>query len=134
MKKLIVVVIAIFFAQISFAQNTKKDRFTPEQRAEIQVKKLTLVLDLNNAQAEQIKELQLKQMKEKKLKKNARKTNNSKLSSDEKYQKIIASLDKRIAIKKRYKEILTPDQYKKWEHLFAKRAKHKRKAKTKKRS
>lgn len=127
MKKTILVLFAVMIAQITFAQAKHQNKFTPEQRAEIKTKKLTLSLDLTDAQANQMKNLQLELITQKEKRKLAKKENET-LSNDEKYQHIIAVLDNKIAIKRRFQEILTPEQYKKWEkfRLYHKRENNKK--------
>ena len=125
MKKTILVLFAVLVTQITFAQNKHQKKFTPEQRAEIKTKKLTLSLDLTDAQASQMKNLQLELINLKEKRKLAKKENES-LSNDEKFQYITSVLDNKIATKRRFQEILTPEQYEKWEKF---RFRHKRKMK-----
>ncbi|HFS67959.1 MAG TPA: hypothetical protein ENK67_07090 [Flavobacteriia bacterium] len=116
MKKTILTLLAVILVQTSFAQKEKNNDFTPEQQAEIRTKKMQLALDLTNKQVQQIKEIQLDMIKEKAQRKES-KENLKELTSDEKYQRIITNLDKKIAVKKRFKAVLNQQQYEKWEKM-----------------
>ncbi len=110
----------------------KKDKFTAEQRSELQTKKLTLALDLSESQQEQMQELLLKKEQDRDSRMAERKEtkeeeNSEKLSSDKRYEKMNARLDAQIAHKKEIKNILSTEQFEKWEKLVhhkKHRAKH----------
>ena len=133
MKRLIIAALLIV-GMTSFAQDKKEtgkrhdraemEKFTPEQRNQLMLKKMTLELDLNAKQQEQMKfifgeqtakrENRMKEMK-------ANKDTNSKLSSDTRFARKSQMLDEQIALKAKMKTILSPDQFEKWD---AKKAKH----------
>ncbi|CAM3311187.1 hypothetical protein [Aequorivita lipolytica] len=121
MKKAII----IFMALITFAltaQNKNSDRreqrkemkenFTPEQKAELKTKKMTLALNLDESQQLKVKQLIL----EKQRTKPERRENRSEMTGTEKFEAKSAMLDRRIAMKKELKKILTEEQITKWEN------------------
>ncbi|NND15366.1 MAG: hypothetical protein HKN89_03475 [Eudoraea sp.] len=103
-------------------RHDKKDKLTAEQRSVLQSKKLTLALDLSEAQQEQMQELLLKKEQDRDTKmaerKEARQERDStKLSQEQRFAKNNERLDAQIAHKQEIKEILTEEQYEKWEKL-----------------
>lgn len=88
-----------------------KENHSPEQRAELFSKKMTLNLDLNDNQQEQVKELLLKMKKEKP---NFSK-NKKEMTAAEKFEFKKDRMNRRIALKRELKKILTPGQYEKWD-------------------
>jgi Spy/CpxP family protein refolding chaperone len=103
------------------AQNKNDDRrenrkqlqenFTPEQQAELQTKKMTLDLDLNETQQTKVNQLMLDLQKDKPKRTESRKE----MTNAQKFEARSAMLDRRIAMKKAMKEILTEEQFAKWE-------------------
>ena len=101
-------------------KGNEMEQFTPEQRSELQVKKLTLELDLNESQQKEIKafiadknakmEAHITEMK-------AMKEKGTKPSIDERFAMKSKMLDEQIAAKKRMEKILTPKQFEKWNEL-----------------
>tara|TARA_R110002012_G_scaffold17930_5_gene66737 strand:+ start:46271 stop:46735 length:465 start_codon:yes stop_codon:yes gene_type:complete len=132
MKKLFLIALALVTIQMS-AQDRKKmhkkgDRaeqmqsYTPEEMAELQTKKLTLELDLTEAQQKQIMDLNVENAKERKAmmeKRQERQKDKEEkaVSKDDKLKMKNDMLDKQIAMKANMKKILTEEQYKKWENL-----------------
>lgn len=125
MKKLIVV--AILAMSISGIAQEKKNQvrperveYTPQQRTELQVKKLTLELDLSAKQQKEISEIVAnQQLKRESMKAELGKNRaeNKKLTADEKFVLKSKALDERIAMKSQMKKILTPEQLAKWENM-----------------
>lgn len=125
MKKLIVV--AILAMSISGIAQEKKNHlnkerteFTAQQQNELQVKKLTLELDLNAKQQKEIAEIVGKQQ----IKREAlrtemknRRAENKKLTADEKFVLKSQILDEKIAVKSQMKKVLTAEQAEKWEKM-----------------
>jgi hypothetical protein len=125
MKKLIV--IALLSLSISGVAQEKKNRInedrpqlTAEQQNELQVKKLTLELDLSAQQQKEIANIVAK----KQLKREAmrtelksKKAEDKKLTSDEKFVLKRNMLDEQIAHKNEMKKVLTAEQYEKWEKM-----------------
>lgn len=99
--------------KISEKTDTRKEwrsDYTPEQRATIKVKQMTLALDLNSSQQKKLEKVFLKNNS---MHKN--KSDWKNMTSDQKFNAKNESLDQRIETKKQIKEILTAEQYLKWE-------------------
>ena len=115
MKKLIVTIVLVI-SSLSFAQ--EKSKLSPEQQTELQVKKMTLDLDLDANQQSEIKTILLKQNKKRAMKlaelKDKRKQGVN-LSADEKFDLKNNMLDEKIEHKAQMKKILKPEQFQKWE-------------------
>lgn len=133
MKKLIIAALLVVgmsaFAQDKKEMGTRHDRaemekFTPEQRNQLMLKKMTLELDLNASQQKEMSiviaknsakmEARMKEMK-------SNKDSNTKPTSDEMFARKNRMLDEQIAMKERMKKILNPEQFKKWENMKEKR-------------
>lgn len=120
MKKVMIIFMALTTFAIT-AQNTTperkqtrkelKENFTPEQRAELYAKKMTLELDLNDSQQQKVQQLFLDMAKTKP----ARSENGKEMTDQQKFEAKNAMLDRRIEMKKQLKEILTEEQIAKWE-------------------
>jgi len=101
----------------------KMERFTPEQRNQLMLKKMTLELDLNAKQQEQMKSViaeksakQESRMKDRK----ANKDKDSKLSADERFNRQNMMMDEKIAMKSKMKSILSDSQFEKWDAMKVK--------------
>lgn len=128
MKKLALAVIALIGLTVQ-AQEKKMERekLTPEQRVELQVKKMTLDLDLNEKQQKEVKTLltaRHKKMEEARAKRQATKTENKKPTSEERFAIKSKMLDEQIAFKNDMKKILSEKQMAKWEERKADRSGH----------
>lgn len=139
MKKLFLIALALVTLQVSAQNDTseprrgdrmqKADRFkdmTPEEMAELQTKRMTLQLDLTEAQQKQVQKLQLENAKERKARMEARQAKKQdgtgkQLSKEERLAMENARLDKQIEMKKKMKQILNDDQYTKWEMQMERR-------------
>ena len=97
---------------------------TPEQEATLWTKKMTLELDLNKNQQDQMYELILE--KTKKIKLRMENKPKERPSKEEIYNMHISRLDEAIAMKESLKKILNDDQFAKWELM-----KNKKSSKTK---
>ena len=103
-------------------RHEKEVQFTPEQRAEIHTKKLTLALDLNTSQQKKIQEVLLTQETDRAARKEARaKSDSLRRDPQLRYERMNQRLDAMIAHKKEMKEILTEEQYAKWEKMALKK-------------
>lgn len=131
MKKLIIAALLIV-GMTSFAQNKKEtgkrhdradmEKFTPEQRNQLMLKKMTLELDLNASQQKEMsiiiaeksarREATMMEMK-------ANKEAGKKLTSDELFARKNKMLDEQIVMKERMKKILNQEQFKKWDEIKA---------------
>lgn len=120
MKKVLIIVMALATFGVN-AQNKNSERkenrkemkanLTPEQRADLKTKKMTLALDLTASQQQKVKQLILKAENERP----ERPENWKEMTDTQKYETKSAMLDRRIAMKKELKEILTEEQMTKWE-------------------
>jgi periplasmic protein CpxP/Spy len=139
MKKLVVIAIALASLQ-AIAQNHKAEQrkgerkenvyklndFSPEQIATLKTKKMTLHLDLTEAQQRDIQKINVANAKERKAKMEARKKMRKsgttvKPSTEERFNMMNERLDKQIAYKKQIQAILSKEQFEK----FKKGSKHK---------
>ncbi|WP_299673943.1 hypothetical protein [uncultured Tenacibaculum sp.] len=139
MKKVVAIALVFGFVLTSFAQKKKRrgDDFSVEQKTELTLKKMTLRLDLSERQQNKIRPLLAEQIaKRTEFKKNhkAKRKEAKKLSKEERYERQMAHLDRKIAFKNSMKEILNSKQYEQFEKMNGRRAhKMKRKMKMKKR-
>ncbi len=102
---------------------------TPEQMATLQTKKMTLSLDLTDAQQTQIHALHLENAKTRKAKMEERKAKKEgeekvKPTSEERFAMQNERLDRQIAQKERMKKILSKEQFDKWEKMARHKGKH----------
>jgi hypothetical protein len=126
MKKLFVLALLIVGTTIIAQERNRKhqgnemEQFTPEQKSQLMLKKLTLELDLNEAQQKDMSTVladmnakraihrdQMKAMKEKGVKP----------TNDERFAMQMKMLDEQIATKKRVEKILNAKQFEKWTSL-----------------
>jgi len=120
MKKVLIIFMTLATFAVS-AQNMNSDKneqrkemkanLTPEQRADLKTKKMTLALDLSASQQQQVKQLILKAENDRPT----TRPNRSEMTDAQKYEAKSAMLDRRITIKKELKKILTEEQMTKWE-------------------
>jgi len=92
----------------------KMSEFTPQQRAELKTKKMTLDLDLNTTQQAAIQKLNLQVEADREARKKNRGDKKA-LTAAEKFEHASQRLDAEIAIKKQLKAILTEVQFEKFE-------------------
>lgn len=111
MKK-IVFLMTILLVGMSQAQEKNTTR-NPEQVAAIMSKRMTLQLDLDNKQQEQVEKLFLQVAKERKENKLTREQR-AQLTNAQKAEKMEEMLDQRIAVKRGMKDILNATQYDYW--------------------
>lgn len=93
------------------------EQFTPEQRTELHVKKLTLELDLSESQQKEMKAFiadKNTKMEANKTAMKAMKEKGTKPTSDERFAMKSKMLDEQIATKKRMQKILNEKQFEKW--------------------
>jgi periplasmic protein CpxP/Spy len=96
--------------------------WTPEQRATLATKKMTLTLNLTEIQQKQVYPVLL-EVATNRMEMRALKNKKAELSSDELYDIKSEQIEKRIETKGALKNILSPEQFKKWEagHRMGKR-------------
>ena len=119
MKKLILAAVLVV-STLTFAQERgrKGEKLTPEQQTELQVKKMTLDLDLDANQQKQVKTILLEQAKKREAKMAEMKARKEKGYSQLKLATEIVKnemLDNQIEHKAQMKKILKPEQFQKWE-------------------
>ncbi len=120
MKK--VFIIALLAIGLSgFAQDRKErhskgemEQMTPEQRNQLMVKKMTLDLDLNAKQQEQVGKIMAEQMAKMEKMKAERKAKMEDAKAD-RFEMANKMLDDQIEMKNKMKSIISADQYAKWE-------------------
>lgn len=135
MKKLFLIALAFVSLQMTAQEKRDHERkqkmeraermseYTPEEMAQLQTKKMTLDLDLTEAQQEQIMAINLKNAQSRKAMMEARKAHMEEnkevkaISKEEKLKLKNDMLDRKIEIKKQMKEILNKEQYEKWEAM-----------------
>lgn len=132
MKKIVFIALALVAFQLT-AQD-KKERpnrergekmeryqdYSPEEMANLQTKKMTLHLDLNESQQKEIKKLNLENAIARKAKMEAHKAqkesgNIEKPSKEARLKMMNDRLDHQIEMKSNMKKILNADQFTKWE-------------------
>ncbi len=102
---------------------------SPEQLATLHTKKMTLHLDLTDAQQKHVQALHLEKAKNRKQKMEERQKSGdteerNNLSPDERYARKSQRLDDQIAEKAKMRAILDDSQYQRWEKMVL--YKHKR--------
>jgi len=126
MKKLIVLALLIVGTTMvaqernRMHQGNKMDQFTPEQQSQLMLKKMTLELDLTDAQQKEISAFISDKIAKKEAHKaemKAMKEKGVQPTSDEKFAMAMKKLDEQIAMKKRMEKILSPKQFEKWTAL-----------------
>lgn len=136
MKKLLLLSLLFFVSFNSFSQNrkqlrTKLESFNAEQIATLQTKKMTLSLDLNLKQQNEIFNVLLEEVKFKKTKKGEidqrKKDSKEALSSEERFDIISKKLDHQIALNNKMKTILNKDQFLVWQEIKNKQNRGKQK-------
>ncbi len=100
---------------------------TPQQRAELKTKRMVLALDLSEAQQKEIMKLNL-EIAEKREKNKPDPEKKEKMTSDDLFERASAQLDEKIATKKRLKEILTEEQFEKFEKSHHQRGREMRRS------
>lgn len=132
MKKIVFIALALMAFQLT-AQDKKEgpnrehaekmqryQDYTPEEMANLQTKKMTLHLDLNESQQKEIKKLNLENALSRKAKIEAHKAqkesgNMEKPSKEVRLKMMNDRLDRQIEMKAKMKKILNAEQFKKWE-------------------
>lgn len=128
MKKLIVAAL-LMVGMTTFAQEGKpmrnadqRDQMTPEQRNQLQLKKLTYELGLDaNQQAEMARIITERSAKREALTE-AMKAKGEKPTADERFNRQNEMLDYNIAEKAKIQKLLSKEQFAKWEQMKEKRS------------
>lgn len=119
MKK-VFLILTLVLSLLTFAQEKKGavEKMSPEQQSILLVKKMTLSLDLNQKQQEEIKALLLERTQKKaahQLAQKEKKEKGEKPTATEKFEKQSQLLDAQIEFKAKMKKILSEEQFKKWD-------------------
>lgn len=129
MKKLLVIALALIAIETNAQQRMespnrkgmgqKMSMLTPEESAELQTKRMTLHLDLTEAQQKEIYKVNLNNANQRKAMMDARKAkmeseNLERPTKEERLSMMNAQLDHQIATKAKMKSILNDEQYAKW--------------------
>jgi protein CpxP len=122
MKKLFVVALLLVgtatFAQERMGENN--DKLTPEQRVNLQVKKLTKELNLSDKQAQELKEIVVKEIEQREARKaeiQARKAEKKRMASADMNARKMKFEEEKMEAEERMKKILTPEQFSKWTEI-----------------
>ena len=114
MKKLFAVALLVVgltaFAQEKEGRRAGREKLTPEQKVDFQVKRLTKDLDLNEKQVKEVKNLVAKQAEKREGKKEEMKDIKAKKRAEMKAQ----METEYAAVSSDMKKILTPEQFTKW--------------------
>ena len=139
MKKLIftlALITSLSFAGIAQEKESGKreatEKLSVEQRNALQLKKMTLNLDLTASQQKEIAPIIAEQTTKTEAKRNemkARKEAKKPLTANEKFEMKNKSLDNQIEMKAKMKKILNTEQMQKWEANKEKRKAHTNKMK-----
>ncbi|MDD5150515.1 MAG: hypothetical protein PHC28_08540 [Flavobacterium sp.] len=129
MKKLMIAALLVV-GMSGFAQNRQEmgnrpdrsemEKMSPEQQNQLMLKKMTLELDLNAKQQEQVKQIIVEKSAKResmKTERMAKKDEGKKPTADERFEMKNKMLDEQIAMKDKMKSILSPEQFEKWNDL-----------------
>lgn len=140
MKKLVLIIIAFATLHVS-AQEQKRElkkqhrsenaNYSPEESAQLQTKRLTLKLDLNEKQQKEVsilflEEATLRQSRKEAFSEVKAKAENNSLSKEDRLKMKNDRLDHQIALKKKMKSILSTEQYDKWGTMSSKQHQNKK--------
>lgn len=98
-------------------EKNSKENLEPEQAAILAIKKMTLHLDLSEAQQNKIKPLikaQMESRSERMKNMREKREKNRKLTKDERFKLANTTLDEQIDFQKKMKSILNPEQFEKF--------------------
>lgn len=132
MKKLLIIALALVtvsgFAQVDkekvmMERLTRKSQKSPEERAQIETKQLTLKLDLTEKQQSQVEETLVAHHAEGNAKMAKNKKAMKEMSDDERHKLQVARLDAQIALKEKMKGILNAEQYAKYSQMMERKMK-----------
>ena len=129
MKKTASILVLVFAFILSANSQQKRKRFqkekmSVEQASTLAVKKMTLHLELTDAQQKKILPLIKAQMEDRRanMKKfKEHKEKKEKISSDDRYKMANKKLDKQIEFQKEMKSILNKEQYEKFKKVHARK-------------
>jgi len=126
MKKLIVLALLLVGTTIIAQERNRKhqgnemEQFTPQQKSQLMLKKMTLELDLNDSQQKEMSAIISDNVAKKEAHKGemkAMKEKGVKPTNDERFAMHMKMLDEQIAAKKSMQKILNAKQFDKWTSL-----------------
>lgn len=123
-KIFLAMLLVVGITTVAQERKMKHDDLTIEERTELQVKKMTLDLNLDDKQQNQIKTLLNENAKAREAKiveMKKRKEAGEKMNKEERLKMQNDKLDAQIEMKKKMKTILNEEQMKKWESQQEKR-------------
>lgn len=126
MKKLLIIAL-MFTGTVTFAQGklpAQHEKLSTEQKTELHVKKMTLDLDLTEAQQKDIRALMAEENNKRDKERTAMQAKiqkGDKLTANDRYERQSLRLDGQIALKEKFKKILSAEQFEKWESKQDKR-------------
>lgn len=136
MKKIILILLVLVsFMGISQEREPMRKQaldMTPEQMATLKTKKMTLALDLTDKQHNEVYAVNLEYAKIRKAKMVERKAiresgEKEELTAELLYARKNEKLDNMIAHKRKMKNILSEEQYEKWEKMYRRKGMHHKK-------
>ena len=101
-------------------QGNEMEQFTPEQKSQLMLKKMTLELDLNDSQQKEMSSIisdKIAKMESHKAEMKLMKEKGVLPTKDERFAMQMKMLDEQIATKKRMEKILNAKQFDKWTSL-----------------
>jgi hypothetical protein len=126
MKKLFVLALLIVGTTMIAQERSRKhqgnemEQFSPQQKSQLMLKKMTLELDLNDSQQKEMSSIisdKIAKMESHKAEMKAMKEKGVKPTNDERFAMHMKMLDEQIATKKRMEKILNAKQFDKWTSL-----------------
>jgi protein CpxP len=126
MKKLIVLALLLVGTTIIAQERSRKhqgnemEQFTPQQKSQLMLKKMTLELDLNDSQQKEMSVMisdKIAKMESHKAEMKANREKGVRPTNDERFAMQMKMLDEQIATKKRMEKILNAKQFEKWTSL-----------------
>ena len=123
MKKLIVLALLLVGTTIIAQERNRKhqgnemEQFTPQQKSQLMLKKMTLELDLNDGQQKEMNSIisdKIATMESHKAEMKVMKEKGVRPTKDERFAMQMKMLDEQIATKKRMEKILNAKQFDKW--------------------
>lgn len=123
MKKLIVLALLLVGTTIIAQERIRKhqvnemEQFTPQQKSQLMLKKMTLELDLNDEQQKEMSSIisdKIAKMESYKAEMKVMKEKGVRPTKEERFAMQMKMLDEQIATKKRMEKILNAKQFDKW--------------------
>ena len=122
--KTVISFILLCFLGLQVQAQAQKSDLSPEQLARIQSKKMTLALDLSEAQRLQVEKIQLNEIifrQKMKQQRKASKDNGNTLNKQRRVEAMGLMLDRKIALQNQMRSTLSEDQFQKWKKLQKRR-------------